>query len=165
MTCRLFGAKPLPEPMLVNCPLDPWEQTSVKFESKYKTFHSRKYIWKCRVRNIGHFVQGEMSQIKESEVFFSCMRHDMLTLSNLLKLCFTHLNHPWYPKTASNSVNTYFWMSSTLAWWQKINTVWVAMKFYLWHIFYFWTLTHADNYTSTVGLYSWWPHQMETFSA
>ena len=31
MACRLFGAKPLPEPMLVYCPLDPWEQVSVKF--------------------------------------------------------------------------------------------------------------------------------------
>ena len=33
MACRLFGAKPLPEPMLAYCQLDPWEQTSVKFES------------------------------------------------------------------------------------------------------------------------------------
>ena len=27
MACRLFGAKPLPEPMLPYCQLDPWEQT------------------------------------------------------------------------------------------------------------------------------------------
>ena len=33
MACRLFGAKPLPEPMLPYCQLDPWEQSSVKFES------------------------------------------------------------------------------------------------------------------------------------
>ena len=38
MACRLSGAKPLPEPMLTYCQLDPQEQTSVKFESKYKTF-------------------------------------------------------------------------------------------------------------------------------
>ena len=31
------------------------------FQSKYKTFHSRKCIWKCRLRNGGHFVQGKMS--------------------------------------------------------------------------------------------------------
>ena len=31
--CRLFGAKPLPEPMLPNCQLDYKEQTAVKFES------------------------------------------------------------------------------------------------------------------------------------
>ena len=44
MACRLFGAKPVPEPMPTYCQLDPQEQTSVKFESKYKTFHS----WKCK---------------------------------------------------------------------------------------------------------------------
>ena len=31
MACRLLGAKPLYEPMLEYCQLDPWEQTSVKF--------------------------------------------------------------------------------------------------------------------------------------
>ena len=31
MACRLFGAKPLSEPMLEYYQLDPWEQTSVKF--------------------------------------------------------------------------------------------------------------------------------------
>ena len=61
MACRLFGAKPLSKPMLCQCQLDPKEQTSVKFQSKYKTFHSRKCIWKYRLRIGGHFVQGEMS--------------------------------------------------------------------------------------------------------
>ena len=31
MTSCLFGAKPLPKPMLGSCQLDPKEQTSVKF--------------------------------------------------------------------------------------------------------------------------------------
>ena len=43
MACRLIGAKPLFQSMLKYCWLDHQEQTSVKFESKYKTFHS----WKC----------------------------------------------------------------------------------------------------------------------
>ena len=30
MACHLFGAKPLSKPMLEDCQLDPWEQTSVK---------------------------------------------------------------------------------------------------------------------------------------
>ena len=47
MACRLSGAKPLPEPMQAYCQLDPWEQISVKFESKSYTFHSRKCIWIC----------------------------------------------------------------------------------------------------------------------
>ena len=60
MACRLFGAKPLSKPMLCYCQLDPFEQTSMKFESKYTFFHSRKCIWK-RLQNGGHFGQGEMS--------------------------------------------------------------------------------------------------------
>ena len=36
MACRLFGAKPLPEPMMTYCQLDPKEQTSVQFKWKYK---------------------------------------------------------------------------------------------------------------------------------
>ena len=58
MACRVVGAKPLSEPMLNYCQLASREQTSVKFESKYKIFHTRKCIWKCRPRNGGHFVQG-----------------------------------------------------------------------------------------------------------
>ena len=58
--CR--GAKPLSEPMLVNCQLDPQEQTSGKFELKYEDFHWR--TWKCitklRLQNGGHFVSASM---------------------------------------------------------------------------------------------------------
>ena len=46
MACRLFGAKPLPEPMLAYCRLDFWQQISVKFESEFYHIHSRKCIWK-----------------------------------------------------------------------------------------------------------------------
>ena len=49
MACRLFGAKPLPEPMLAYCQLDSREQISVKFGSEFFHFHSRKFIWKCRL--------------------------------------------------------------------------------------------------------------------
>ena len=34
MACRLFGTKPLPDPMLTYIKLDPWECTSEKFETK-----------------------------------------------------------------------------------------------------------------------------------
>ena len=58
MACYLFGAKPLPEPRLSHCQLDPYEQISVKFD-QYTKFRSLKCIWKYRLRNGGHFVQGE----------------------------------------------------------------------------------------------------------
>ena len=43
MACRLFGAKPLPQPMFAYCRLDFWEQISMKFESEFCYFHARKF--------------------------------------------------------------------------------------------------------------------------
>ena len=57
---RLFGAKPLSEPMLSYCHLDHKERILVKFRLKFKSFHSRKYTWNCRLRNGGHFVSTSM---------------------------------------------------------------------------------------------------------
>ena len=45
MACRLFDTKPLSEPMLTYYQFDHKEQTSMKFESKYKIFHSWKYAF------------------------------------------------------------------------------------------------------------------------
>ena len=45
MACHLFGPEPLPEPMMVYCQLDSWEQISVEFSdcrtSKNDLFHCR----------------------------------------------------------------------------------------------------------------------------
>ena len=49
MACRLFGTKPLPKPMLAHYQLVSWEQISVKLESKFYHFHSRKCIWNYRL--------------------------------------------------------------------------------------------------------------------
>ena len=88
MACRLFGAKPLPEPVLTYCQVDPCEQTSVKFESKCKTFQSWKCIRKCGLQKGGHFVRGEMSQlfVNGSEIFII---HDIDNV-NLKWLVFRH---------------------------------------------------------------------------
>ena len=58
IACRLFGAKPLPEPMLTYCQLDSWEQILVKFESEFCHFHSRKCNWKCRLPKWRPFCSG-----------------------------------------------------------------------------------------------------------
>ena len=58
MACRLFGAKPLPEPMLVYCQLDSWEQISVEFKSDFYHFTSRKFIWNCRLPKWQPFCSG-----------------------------------------------------------------------------------------------------------
>ena len=58
MACRLFGTKPLPEPMLADCQLDAQEQTSVKFESKYKLFIDENAFQNVFCQIGDHFVQG-----------------------------------------------------------------------------------------------------------
>ena len=57
IACCLFGTKPLPEPMLSYCQLYLYKQTSVKFESIYKTYNSWKCTWKCLLWNGDHFFQ------------------------------------------------------------------------------------------------------------
>ena len=37
-------------PMMVYCQLDPEEHISMKFHLKFKSFNSRKCIWKCRLQ-------------------------------------------------------------------------------------------------------------------
>ena len=54
----VFGIMPLPETMLIYCQLDPWEQTSVKFESKCTENAFKIYI--CLL-NVSHFVQASIS--------------------------------------------------------------------------------------------------------
>ena len=66
MACRLFGAKPLPEPMLSYCQLDSWEHISVKYESEFYHFHSRKCNWKCGLPKWYPFCPGgdELNSMK-----------------------------------------------------------------------------------------------------
>ena len=42
MACRLLGAKPLPEAILVYCQFDSWEQVSVKLESEFLSSSFKK---------------------------------------------------------------------------------------------------------------------------
>ena len=54
MACRLFGARPLFEPMLTYSQLDYWEQTSGKI-LKYNNYNSAKYTRKCRLQKCRPF--------------------------------------------------------------------------------------------------------------
>ena len=56
MACRLFDAKPLPEPMLDQCQLDRWEQVSLKFESEFYPFIQENAFEKVICQNGGHFI-------------------------------------------------------------------------------------------------------------
>ena len=54
MACRLFAAKPLPEPMLAYCQLDSCEQISVKLHN----FIQENAFENIVCQNGGHFVPG-----------------------------------------------------------------------------------------------------------
>ena len=56
MPCRLLGAKTLSEPKLTYCQLYPEDFFSMKFHFKFKSFHWRKCVWKCRPQIDGLFV-------------------------------------------------------------------------------------------------------------
>ena len=58
MACRLFGAKPLPEPMLAYCWLDSWEQISNRDSIIFIQEHAFEIVV-CQ--DDSHFVQGEMN--------------------------------------------------------------------------------------------------------
>ena len=91
MACRLFGAKSLPEPMLAYCQLDPYEQSSVKFQSKFKHYHWRKGIWKCRLQFSRKIVLGEMDYI--SGVYAICHQYHCVFHISFMDLChpFTYI--------------------------------------------------------------------------
>ena len=57
MACRLFGAKPLLEPMLAYCKLHSWEQISVNSVIFVKENAFEIVDW----QNGDHSVQGEMT--------------------------------------------------------------------------------------------------------
>ena len=58
MTCRLDGAKPLSEPMLTNCQLDPKEYVSMKFYLKYQIFSFKKMSLNMSSTNWQPFCAG-----------------------------------------------------------------------------------------------------------
>ena len=64
MACRLFGAKPLFEPLLPYCQLDPKEHILVKSHLNFASFHSRKCAAKCCLRNSNHFVSASVCWVR-----------------------------------------------------------------------------------------------------
>ena len=57
--CCLFTAKPLSEPMLVNCQMRHQGEISVHF-IQINPVHFGKWFWKCHVQNGGHFVSASI---------------------------------------------------------------------------------------------------------
>ena len=127
--------------------LDPWEQTSVKFESQYKIFHSWICIWRYHLRNGGYFVQGEMTiwyidyviycvgfpAMWQSEVDHTSPRS---TWQHVLPCELTSgLDISYHPQSGTNK--TVNWASRLCVCYQirfqKWKDLWVASKiFWMW---------------------------------
>ena len=70
MARRLFGAKPLPKPMVIYCTLVLLEEISSKFVFQ-GTFQSYKGTRKCCLQNDGHFAQATMCyEIPQGDCLF-----------------------------------------------------------------------------------------------
>ena len=96
MACRLFSAKPLPEPMLAYCQLDCWEQISLRCKSKIYHFHSTKCIWNCRLPKWRPFCPGgdELTHQILRYFFFELLSD--ITFIHIKRYCLKLLWHDMY---------------------------------------------------------------------
>ena len=97
MACPLLGAKPLPGPVLVYCQLDCWEEVSVKFESEFYHFHSRKCIWRCQLPKWRPFCPGgdeSIPQHKENLIWVRSWNCSCLVTWFCYQL--KHFPHHWH---------------------------------------------------------------------
>ena len=61
--------------------LPPWEQTSMKFESKHHNLQSRECIWKCRLQVFSHLIRTAMywrQLYSDSVIPTNKVHHDQL---------------------------------------------------------------------------------------
>ena len=94
MACRQCRTKPLTQPKMTDCQLDPKKNISWKFHMKIKSFHSRKCIWKhCKMLTI-------LSLPQCIESCYGCLL-PLLFIANriLFRIYLIHAYHPiclWY---------------------------------------------------------------------
>ena len=81
--------------------LDPWEQTSVKSEPKYRIYMYRKYISKCHLKFCDHFDWGEVCVKGSTEgrsrgigvAYVTCSQMEAGYFNNVIKVpCITVMN-------------------------------------------------------------------------
>ena len=79
MACSLFSTKPLPEPVVTYCQLDPQEHISMKYNLKFKHFHSWKYV--CS----GLSVLTHWGQVKWQTLCRQHFQMDFVCADNIFK--------------------------------------------------------------------------------
>ena len=109
MACRLSYAKPLFKPILVCCHLAFREQMSMKFESEFYHFHSRKCLWNCRLPKWRPFfpVGDELNEVATciDAPKNTCRRcSDVVLLVYDMKIC-VERQHGWYKENFLHEPN------------------------------------------------------------
>ena len=109
MACRLFGAKPLPEPMLAYCQLGSWEQFLVKIWIGILSFSCKKMHLKLLSANMAAILSGGDELNSHQEVTYSktgidLIDTDLFQFNDLplghWKRCEIDLTH-WSPRSAT----------------------------------------------------------------
>ena len=114
MACCLFSTKPLSEPVLQYCQLDPKENISVKFYSKFKSFYSRKCTWKCRLPKWRPSCPASICKINTSYDFiiqrkiWICFNHNVDTSCNVFNGTW-NLTLPLIPFSIKTLYNDITW--------------------------------------------------------
>ena len=73
IACRLFGAKPLPEPVLTYCQFDSWGPISLKYERNSMIFILKNVLKIVVCQNGGHVVrERRVNSLRPSDAY---MRH------------------------------------------------------------------------------------------
>ena len=98
MTCFMYNAKPLPEPMLTYFQLNPKKQSSLKFESKCNDFYLWKCICKAATRNdfvvFSRVFQGKYSNTtstpksKKKKKILQKYTQQNMSVIGMIKVCF-----------------------------------------------------------------------------
>ena len=97
MACRLFSTKPLPESLLIYCPLHNYEEDLMKLGSNASTVF-QKNVFKSRLHNEDHFVQAGILYLPfywcalRFDVFRENTSHINFNCPIVLKFCTEHGN-------------------------------------------------------------------------
>ena len=78
MACRLFGTKPLPEPILAYCQLNLWEQFQWNLNRNSNIFIQENAFKNVACQKSDHHVQGEMSLVKKTWNYFCIFGHFLI---------------------------------------------------------------------------------------
>ena len=124
MACCLRRVKPVSEPMLPYFKINPMEYISVKTYIKCKCSHSRKYRWKCRLLNCGHFFWASKCWYQSINIIFTyVIKSDLNVCCSMITIWSPFFLRwacgiSWYPHTAAICQWSFTRQTTEDIWWR-----------------------------------------------